>query len=208
MLVDMHIHECIHSEDSEICLPEIVERARVLGLDAVCITDHDNMNIRAAAESYTRRSGFPIFTGIEFWSLQGDITAWGIDSYPAERVDAQDFIDIVNEQGGFCVACHPFRNNGRGLGRKILELKGLHGIEVLNGSTDMAANRRALEYCRELGVKQIGVSDAHIYKQIGKYVTCLPGYARTTAEFVEMLHNCDTRAAIWTGSGYEVMESF
>ena len=41
--------------------------------------------------------------GIEFFSLQGDIVALGIEEYPKERVDAQKFIDIVKEQGGICL---------------------------------------------------------------------------------------------------------
>ena len=161
MLVDMHLHECTYSSDSKISLEEIVSIARSRGLDAVCITDHDSMGLREYATEYSHRTGFPIFVGIEFFSLQGDITAWGIEDYPGCRVDAQEFINHVNKAGGFCVSCHPFRNNNRGLEEKLRVVKGLHGVEVLNGSTALEANRRALSYCRELGLKTIGASDAH-----------------------------------------------
>ena len=80
MLVDMHLHEKTFSTDSFLSLDEIVSIAKAKGLDAVCITDHDSMGLRETAEEYTRRTGFPIFTGIEFFSLQGDITAWGLDT--------------------------------------------------------------------------------------------------------------------------------
>ena len=93
MLVDMHLHEKTFSTDSFLSLDEIVSIAKAKGLDAVCITDHDSMGLRETAEEYTRRTGFPIFTGIEFFSLQGDITAWGLESYPDHRIPAQDFID-------------------------------------------------------------------------------------------------------------------
>ena len=82
MLVDMHLHEKTFSTDSFLSLDEIVSIAKAKGLDAVCITDHDSMGLRETAEEYTCRTGFPIFTGIEFFSLQGDITAWGLESYP------------------------------------------------------------------------------------------------------------------------------
>ena len=78
MLVDMHLHECTYSSDSKISLEEIVTTARGRGLDAVCITDHDSMGLREYAAEYSDRTGFPIFVGIEFFSLQGDITAWGM----------------------------------------------------------------------------------------------------------------------------------
>ena len=74
MLVDMHLHECTYSPDSFINLKQIVSVARQRGLDAVCITDHDSMGLRDFAAEYSREIDFPIFVGIEFFSLQGDIT--------------------------------------------------------------------------------------------------------------------------------------
>ena len=206
MLVDMHLHECTYSSDSKINLEEIVTIARGRGLDAVCITDHDSMGLRGYATEYSHRTGFPIFVGIEFFSLQGDITAWGIEDYPGCRVDAQDFINHVNEAGGFCVSCHPFRNNNRGLEENLRAVKGLHGVEVLNGSTALEANRRAFTYCRELGLKTIGASDAHTMGQIGKYATWLPEKVDCLKDFVEQLKTRQVRPAVWNGSSYDVVD--
>ena len=208
MLVDMHLHENRFSTDSFICLEEIVQIAKGKGLDAVCITDHDAMGLRDFAAEYSKKVDFPIFVGVEYFSLQGDITAWGIDSFPETRIDAQDFIDQVNRAGGFCVSCHPFRNNNRGLEDNLRRVNGLHGVEVLNGSTDMESNRIALRYCRQLGLKAIGASDAHTTGQIGKYVTWLPEMVTTLPDFIAQLHACHTRPAIWNGSGYDVVDSF
>lgn len=192
--------------DSKISLEEIVTTARGRGLDAVCITDHDSMGLREYAAEYSDRTGFPIFVGIEFFSLQGDITAWGIEDYPGCRVDAQDFINHVNEAGGFCVSCHPFRNNNRGLEENLRAVKGLHGVEVLNGSTALEANRRAFSYCRELGLKTIGASDAHTKGQIGKYATWLPEKVDCLKDFVEQLKTRQVRPAVWNGSSYDVVD--
>ena len=208
MLVDMHLHECTYSLDSFINLKQIVTVAKQRGLDAVCITDHDSMGLKDFATEYSKEVGFPIFVGIEFFSLQGDITAWGIDSYPDHRVSAQEFIDHVNRAGGFCVSCYPFRNNNRGLEDNRRRVTGLHGVEVLNGSTSMEANRTALRYCRELGLQAIGASDAHVEKQIAKYVTWLPETVTTTEDFIAQLHRCNTRPAIWNGSSYDVVDDF
>lgn len=208
MLVDMHLHECTYSLDSFINLKQIVEIAKFKGLDAVCITDHDSMGLKDFAAEYSKEVGFPIFVGIEFFSLWGDITAWGIDSYPDHRISAQEFIDHVNKAGGFCVSCHPFRNNNRGLEDNLRHVKGLHGVEVLNGSTSLEANRTALRYCRELGLQAIGASDAHVEKQIGKYVTWLPEMVTNTQDFIAQLHSCTTRPAIWNGSSYDVVDEF
>ena len=144
MLVDMHLHECTYSTDSFLHLEEIVSIARQKGLDAICITDHDSMGLRERAEAYSREIGYPIFVGVEFFSLWGDITAWGIDGIPDQRVSAQDLIDLVREKDGFCVSCHPFRSNNRGLREHLRDVHGLDGVEVLNGSTPLEENRTAL----------------------------------------------------------------
>ncbi|NLO85100.1 MAG: PHP domain-containing protein [Clostridiales bacterium] len=208
MLIDMHLHERTHSPDSMISLEEIVTVAKARGLDAVCITDHDSMGLTQYAAEYAKQVDFPIFVGVEFYSLQGDVTAWGIDSFPDHRVDAQDFIDHVNHHGGFCVSCHPFRNNNRGLEDDLKRVHGLHGVEVLNGSTSLEANRKALQYCQELGLKPIGASDAHVYEKIAKYVTWLPEQVFTQADLIAQLHACNPKPAIWNGLSYDIVDTF
>lgn len=113
MFIDTHMHEMTCSKDSFLKLEQMVEIAREKGLGAICITDHDDMGLKEYAEEYAEKTGFPIFVGIEFFSLQGDIIAFGIEEYPDERIPAQEFIDLVKSQGGFCFAAHPFRNNNR-----------------------------------------------------------------------------------------------
>ena len=208
MLVDMHLHALPNSTDSFLTLEEIVSLAKLRGLDAICLTDHDSMGGKEYAEEYSRKVGFPIFVGVEYFSLWGDITAWGIDTFPEGRIEAQTFIDQVNAAGGFCVSAHPFRNNNRGFEDHLREARGLHGVEVLNGSADMDANRKALRYCRELGLKAIGASDSHVPKQVGKYVTWLPEKVDNLKDFVAQLHSCDTRPAIWNGIDYDVVDTF
>ena len=208
MLVDMHLHALPNSTDSFLTLEEIVTLAKLRGLDAICLTDHDSMGGREFAAEYSRKVGFPIFVGVEYFSLWGDITAWGVDSFPDHRGDAQSFIDHVNAANGFCVSCHPFRNNKRGFEDHLRDAQGLHGVEVLNGSTPMEENRRALRYARELGLKTIGASDAHTVEQIGKYVTWLPERVETLHDFVQQLRSCAPKPAIWNGSCYDVVETF
>ena len=162
MLVDMHLHECTYSTDSFLRLEEIVSIARERGLDAICITDHDSMGLRKRAEAYSREIGFPIFVGVEFFSLWGDITAWGIDDIPGQRIDAQDFIDLVREKDGFCVSCHPFRNNNRGLREHLRDVRGLDGVEVLNlNPRHDSRNELALAYAKEHNLLMTAGSDCH-----------------------------------------------
>lgn len=206
MLVDMHMHESTFSPDSIQELHQMVETARARGLDAICITDHDSMGLREYAENYSRETGFPVFVGVEYYSRQGDIIAFGIDGIPQDRIDAQDFIDFVRDQGGVCFSCHPFRSNQRGLEYHLNHVKGLSGIEVLNGSTSFEANRLAFEHCRDLNLMPIGVSDAHHLEALGKYATWLPNHVDSLESFVAEIKNGISKPAIFNGAGYSVIE--
>ena len=125
MFIDLHMHEKRHSLDSHLLLEEMVELAKKRNLDAICITDHDSMGLREYAREYSEKTGFPIFVGIEFYSLQGDILAFGIEEYPKERISAQEFIDMVHAHGGVVISAHPFRHNRRGLEDNLDTLRGV-----------------------------------------------------------------------------------
>ena len=208
MFIDLHNHELTCSKDSFLSLKRLVELAKEKGLDGICLTDHDSMGLKEYAEAYSKEVNFPIFVGVEYFSLQGDITAWGIDSFPQERVSAQEFIDFVNKSGGFCVACHPFRNNNRGLEENLKTVKGLGGIEVLNGSTDIDANRKALKYCKDLGLQPVGGSDSHWESAVGKCVTWIPKKVTTLEEFVQIMKTEKCKPAMWVEDHYEILEDF
>ena len=111
MKIDLHIHEKTYSLDSQASLKDIIIEARKKGLDAITITDHDNNDIREYAEATSKSENFPIFVGVEYLTQQGDIVAFGIDKVPDIKMDVQDFVDLVNAQGGVCITAHPYRTN-------------------------------------------------------------------------------------------------
>ena len=206
MFIDMHTHEMRYSKDSFLMLEQMVELAKRRGLDALCVTDHDDMGIKTFAEEYSKKVNFPIFVGIEFYSLQGDIIAYGIDEYPSERVSAQEFIDLVQAQGGMCFAAHPFRNNNRGLEDNLKIVKGLDGIEVLNGSTPFEPNKKAVDYARELGKATLGSSDCHVIEKVGIYATWFPRQIRTLEELIQSVKNKECRPAYYKDGGYHLWD--
>lgn len=189
MLIDLHIHEKQFSKDSFLALEEIVEIAKEKGLDAICITDHDSMGLREYAAEFTKKTGFPIFVGIEYYSLQGDILAFGIESYPEGRVSAQEFIDYVHEQGGVVIAAHPFRHNRRGLEDNLSTLKGVDAIEILNGSTMPDATMMAVQYAKKYGFATTGGSDCHYPHKVGTCATYFEDTIHTMDELVAAIKN-------------------
>lgn len=205
MLVDLHVHECTFSKDSKLTLKEIVENAKSKGLGGVCITDHDSLGIKEFAEAYAKEASFPIFIGVEVYTTQGDIVAYGIDKLPEYRPTAQEFIDYVKSYKGACFSAHPFRDNKRGLEEVLFEVKGLDGIEVLNGNTSVEDNNLAWNACRKLGFQPLGSSDAHSVDKLGCYATFIPQNAQTTEELIIALLSGKCRPAVFEKSRYRII---
>ena len=185
MLIDIHMHESRYSSDSFVSLEEIVAKAKYIGLDGICITDHESNQIKAEAAELSAKEAFPIIVGAEVLTQEGDILVFGLNDLPKERVPAQNLIDLVNEAGGIAVAAHPFRNNGRGIGEEIRNLTGLAGIEVFNGSTKPENNFQAYNLALELEIPCVGGSDTHIIERVGKFVTSFPDWVRDAEDLIK-----------------------
>ena len=189
MLIDIHMHESKYTSDSHVSLEEIVAKAKSIGLDGICITDHESNQIKAEAAKLSVQEDFPIIVGAEVLTQSGDILVFGLNDLPKEKIPAQDLIDSVNRAGGVAIAAHPFRDNGRGTGEEIRNLTGLAGIETFNGSTKPDHNFQAYSLALELELPCLGGSDTHVIERVGKFVTSFPDWVRTTKDLIKAVKN-------------------
>ena len=190
VIIDLHVHEELYSPCASMSLEDAVESARYHGLGGICITDHGSMEIYRDAAAYLREVDFSVFIGVEVSTMHGDIIALGLRSLPAlkpfYRIPAQDFIDHVNTQGGFCFAAHPFRNV-RDAGRFLDSMQGLHGIEIYNGANNPESNARAKHACQRQGLVPVAGSDAHMVHELGTYAMWFPEPIADTPALVTAL---------------------
>ena len=202
MIIDLHVHECLYSGCADMTLEEAVESAIHHGLDGICITDHNSMEIQNDAADYLRSVDFPVFIGVEVDTEDGHIIAFGLDPKtkfrPYPFLDpTQRLINLVNAQGGFCFAAHPFRFPAPEEGYYLDSVQGLHGIEVYNGGNSRPeSNNMAKDACSRLKLIPVAGSDAHIGNELGAYATWFPGIIHDTAGLV---------AALKSGKGRPVM---
>ena len=189
MFIDLHVHEQTFSPCSWLNLEEAVAAARAQGLNGICITDHDSLEIKKTAAHFLRQCDFPVFVGVEMTTQEGDIVAFGLDSLPQGIPTAQEFVDFVNAQNGFCFAAHPYSRFRKSLGDGIAALRGLHGVEVANGNNMKEDDAKALRACKRLGLTAVGGSDAHAVDEVGRYATWLPRLAATVDELAATLRN-------------------
>ncbi len=208
MIIDTHIHEKTYSSDSFISLEEIVAQAQAIGLDGVCITDHESNGLKDAAQAYSEKTGFLIIVGAEILTYEGDITVFGLDTLPTGMIHAQQLIDMTLQAGGVAMSAHPFRQNNRGMGHFMRKVRGLSGIEAFNGSTPMHHNLHAYSLAADLGIPAFGASDAHVIEKIGKYATIFPGTIRDTQDFIAAVKQGGTCPAIHTETGFKRLDPY
>lgn len=191
--VDLHIHSALGG-DSSIEPGDLVERARTVGLDAVCVTEHHSHALSEPFDEISRKSGFPIFRGMEYRAAEGHLLVFGVRAGRGDLLSGlpmQDAIDWVHARGGVAIPAHPYQKDmvGGSLGDLVLSLQGLYALEVANGSASAEDNRLALQAAAILGLKGIGGSDAHGLLTVGQAYTLFPSPIRTEKELIETLRH-------------------
>ena len=205
MLIDTHLHEKKYSSDSFISLSQIVDKAIMMGLDGVCITDHESNEIKEEAALLSQKTGFLIITGAEILTKEGDMTVFGLDQLPDRMVSSAELVHLVDQAGGVAICSHPYRQNNRGMGDSIIDLPMVWGIEAFNGSTPHHLNMRAFELSAELGTAALGASDAHVIEQVGKFSTWMPDWVRDEFSFIQAVKQGMTMPAAWE-NGYQMID--
>lgn len=208
MFIDTHMHCLEGSPDSFIKVSELVEKAKKMGLDAICITDHDNNKVREYALEYSQRSHFKIFVGVEILTYEGDIVVFGLHELPKEKMHAQELIDLVNTNGGVTIAAHPFRENNRGCGKYLKELKGLTAVEVFNGSTKAYNNLYAFATAVELGLATVAASDCHEVETVGRYCTGFLEKIETEEDLIREIKKGNVYPAVYQEGTYVKIEAY
>jgi len=189
VIIDLHFHTEKYSSCSHIPLEEGVARAASIGLDAICLTEHDLFHGYGNLSELEKRYGIRIFSGVEVFSAQGDILCFGLDQIPPKGIDAVELVARLAEQGGASIAAHPFRDNNRGVRDLIVSLSGLTAVEAWNGNTSVENNLKALNMAASRDIPVVGASDCHRLDRIGCYATEFPGNIKTDRDLVDALRS-------------------
>jgi len=163
MKIDLHTHSSTGSACSRQGVIQIASDALCRGLDAVCVTDHNNKRAAEEAELITADTSFLILIGMEVTAEEGDFLIFGSDRagyplLPYERLRAE--VDLAR-----CavIPAHPYRG---GAYRETVSIarrftSDFCGLEVYSVNMTEADSRDALDLAAELGLPAIGCSDSH-----------------------------------------------
>jgi len=199
--IDLHVHSYPASPCSSASVDALIEEAKRIGLDAICLTDHNHVWDPARVEHLRQRHGFLILRGNEITTNQGDVLVFGLEKDIQGIVDIKELRREVDEADGFMIVAHPFRGflivgvDEAGLTpEKAMERPLFHyvdAVEVLNGKVTEKENDFALRVTEGLGLPGTGGSDAHDVAEVGMYAT----------EFYEVIKNeLDLIAALKEGA--------
>jgi predicted metal-dependent phosphoesterase TrpH len=203
MWIDTHCHTK-HSYDNWLEPLDLIRRAKELGLDGVCITEHYSYDASEPVERLGREEGFLVLRGVEISTDRGHLLAYGVsdDGWNIWRRDSylplDEVIARINSLGGLCVPAHPFREIGlSSLLEGLLELQGIAAIESHNGANADSDNDLAIQASRHLGLPTLGGSDCHKVAAVGR---CATGFSQPVNDMNSFL--AAVRAGACRGAYY------
>ena len=189
--IDHHLHTNRHSPDSFMEPEELIERAKIVGLQGVVITEHDRLwDPEELSELSAKSDGITVLSGVEVSAREGHFLVYGLtdlDECPP-GVRLADLLKVVRDQGAAIVAAHPFRWD-----QDFDAIVADHGpifdgLEMVSNNVlpDMRVQIEAM-LVRHPNMGATGSSDAHDVMTVGCYFTEFPTPIRSMAEFVAAL---------------------
>ncbi|MDS0223152.1 PHP domain-containing protein [Haloarcula sp. S1AR25-5A] len=171
--VELHTHSSL-SYDGRDPVELLLEQASAVGLDALAVTDHDEIAASLRAAELAPEYGLVGIPGMEVTCAAGHVLALGIQEAIPPQLPFDETLDRIRDQGGLAVVPHPFQESRHGVLEHISkdELATADAIEVYNSRLLTGrSNRQAERFARREGLPMTAGSDAHIAEMVGQAVT-------------------------------------
>jgi len=199
--VDLHTHSFPASQCSTADVHDLIREAQRIGLDAICLTDHNHVWQSDDIEDLRQKHGFHVFRGNEITTDQGDMLVFGMHRDVNGIINQVELKQMVDDAGGFMIAAHPFRGflvfNTSQIGMTVEKamqrpaFQQVHALETLNGKVTKQENKFAAKVAAGMKLPATGGSDAHAVSDVGKYVTCFHQSIETEPALVAALQKRD-----------------
>lgn len=169
-LIDLHAHTRHLSLDSGLSPDLLAARVKVMGLDAICITEHNNIWPVHEAAELAERHELNVIRGMEISTDAGHVLVFGVEGYTLEMWSLERLRAITLHEGGAMVLAHPLR--GQGFRRPWDTAPHLfEALEAYNGDDHNRSGDYLLTIMDNLGMRGTGGSDAHSGPAVGRRAT-------------------------------------
>jgi len=197
--IDLHMHTSPASPCSSAPVDALIEEARRIGLNGICLTDHNYVWGADQVEKLRQKHGFLILRGNEITTDQGDVLVFGLEKDIKGIIRLEELRKEAQKVDAFMIVAHPFRGflifgasqvgltPEKAMQRPLFKL--VDGIEVMNGKVTEKENHFAAQVASGLGLSVTGGSDAHEVDEVGKYATCFPGVIKDEKDLLAVLKN-------------------
>jgi len=199
--VDLHTHTRHGSSCSYMEPVDLLRRARLVGLDAVCITEHSVPWDRSSLRALARRGPPVVFPGMEVSTELGDVLVFRANGVSPGVCRAEELRSLVTDAGGVMIAAHPFRRFfvpgaqprvEEALGNRLFGL--VDAVEVFNGGGSRQEQEFAVEVVRLLSLPAVAGSDSHAPHTIGCCYTTFERPLTTIEDLIGELRSGRVRA--------------
>lgn len=182
------VHSHTLASDGMVTAEDLVRDAAAIGLNVLCITDHDTVSDLAAAVELGQELGVDVVRGEEVTARfpPGEhIIGLFLERQVRMHMSVEDTIDAVHDNGGLAIIAHPFMPTWfasltAGKARRLLRTHHVDGIEVRHTApVPPWAWKQMDEFYsehRDAVGAAIGAGDSHFGKHdLGRVVTVFPG---------------------------------
>ncbi len=196
-LIDLHVHTYPASPCSSAPVDQLIEEAKRIGLDAVCLTDHNHVWSKNDVEALRQKHGFLVLGGNEITTNQGDMLVFGLENDIKGIIRLKDLRAEVLAADGFMIVAHPFRGflivgvdevgltPEKAIKRPLL--KSVDAVEIMNGKVTKRENEFAAKVAAGLDLPATGGSDAHEVFEVGRYATHFDDIIKNEQDLVTAL---------------------
>jgi predicted metal-dependent phosphoesterase TrpH len=181
--VDLHVHTT-YSKDSLITSKDLVYYAKKRGLNAVAITDHNQLE---GAHKIAKETDFLVIPGMEVSSRDGHIVGLNVQEPVPTGLSATETVELIHKARGVAIACHPYAYFKGCLGDSVCAT--FDAIEVINARAFPFKNsvKKAEETAKKLGLSRVAGTDAHYGPQIGYAYTMIEAAEPSVAAIMQAI---------------------
>ena len=180
---DLHVHTT-YSKDSLITPKDLVYYAKKRGLNAVAVTDHNQLD---GAYKIAKETDFLIIPGMEVSSSDGHIVALNVSELIPRGCSAVETVERIHKAGGVAIACHPYVLFKGCLRDKVCAT--FDAIEVINARAFPFKDsvKKAEKAAEFFNLSRVAGTDAHYGPQIGFGYTVIDAAEPTVDAIVKAI---------------------
>lgn len=185
--VELHSHSSL-SYDGRDPVEYLLEQAVAVGLDALAVTDHDEIDASLEAAKLAPEYGLVGIPGMEVTCAAGHVLALGVEELIPAGLSYDETLERIHDAGGIAIVPHPFQKSRHGVAPHISreQLAAADAIEVYNSRLLTGiANQRAERFAKRRNLPMTAGSDAHISEMVGQAITEVGTDTRTSDAILE-----------------------